>query len=603
MMAIRKIPERREVPAGHRWDLTALFNSDDDWGALFAETETRIGRYAEFRGRLAESAGVLHSALDFHLDLVRRIEKLYTYAHLKSDEDKSDQHFLGMHQRAVNLFTRASEAASFLTPEIQAVPGPVMDGFLAQSLLADYRFYLEKILRYRPHTRSTPEEEILAMSREMADSPSQAFGQLDNVDLDFGALTDGQGAEVELSHGNFLTFLTSADRDLRRRAFFQYYRAYDAHKNTLAAILAGSIRKDVFYARVRNFPSCRAAGLFADKVPEAVYDQLVSAVRGSLEPLFGYFRLRRRLFGLPELHIYDTYVPLVKDVDFRLPYEEAVDVCLQALAPLGDSYTAVLRQGLLGGWVDRYENRGKRSGAYASGCYDSPPYILLNYDERTINSLYTLVHEAGHAMHSYYSRRHQPYVDHDYTIFAAEVASTFNEALLSRHLLERYRDEPRMSRYVLNREIDNLRATLFRQTMFAEFELTVHRQAEDNEPLTLGAMTSAYRQLLETYFGDAVALDDVLCLEYLRIPHFYSPFYVYKYATGVSAALALAGEVMSGAPGARERYLGFLKLGGSRFPLDALLEAGVDLRSPDPVQRAAAHFGSLVERLAGLGGD
>jgi oligoendopeptidase F len=435
------------------------------------------------------------------------------------------------------------------------------------------------------------------MSREMAGASVQAFGQLDNVDLRFGALADERGVEVELSHGNFITFLSRPDRDLRRRAFFRYYQPYDAHKNTLAAMLTGSIRKDIFYARVRGFADCRASGLFTDNVPEEVYDNLIATVRRNLNPLFHYFDLRRSALSLPDLHIYDTYVPIATAVEFRLPYEEAVEICLRALRPLGEEYTSVLRQGLLGGWVDRYENRGKRSGAYASGCYDSPSYILLNYDENSLNSLYTLAHEAGHAMHSFYSRRHQPYVDHDYTIFVAEVASTFNEALLNRHLTEHFRTDAGMRQHVVNREVDNIRATLFRQTMFAEFELIVHRMAEVNQPLTLEAMTRVYRGLLETYFGEAVALDEVLSLEYLRIPHFYTAFYVYKYATGLSAALALAEKMMAGTAGARERYLDFLKLGGSKFPLEALMVAGVDMRTPEPVERAISHFGRRVEEL------
>jgi len=324
-------------------------------------------------------------------------------------------------------------------------------------------------------------------------------------------------------------------------------------------------------------------------------------VRRDLSPLFRYFEFRRRALALPDLHVYDTYVPIVKPLGFRLPYEEAVEICLSALHPLGEGYTSVLRQGLLGGWVDRYENRGKRSGAYASGCYDSPPLILLNYDENSLDSLYTLAHEAGHAMHSYYSRRHQPYVDHDDTIFVAEVASTFNEALLSRHLVERYRDDAGMRQHILNRDIDNIRVTLFRQTMFAEFELAVHRLAEANPALTLETMTQVYRALLRTYYGEAVVLDEVLSLEYLRIPHFYSAFYVYKYATGLSAALALAEQVISDPAEASRRYLDFLKLGGSRFTLDELLAAGVDMGTPEPVERAIAHFGSLVSELEKAG--
>ena len=387
-----------------------------------------------------------------------------------------------------------------MTPEIQAIPAPVMDAWLAAPALRPYRFHLEKILRDRPHTRTAAEEDLLAMSREMAAAAAQAFGQLDNADLRFGRLADESGREVELSHGNFMRFMLSRDRDLRREAFHRYYRAYDDHRNTLAALLAASVRRDVFYARARAFPNCRAHALFADNIPEAVYDRLVATVRAGLKPVFDYFEFRRKALGLSELHVYDTYVPLAEQAEVRMTYAQAVEVCTEALAPLGEGYTAEMRAGLLGGWVDRFENRGKRSGAYASGCYDSPPYILLNYDERTINSVYTLAHEAGHAMHSLYARRHQPYVDHDYTIFVAEVASTFNEALLTRHLLRMHSGDARMRRYLITREIDAIRATLVRQTMFAEFEHRVHRLAEDNRPLTLETLTGVYREIARGVF-------------------------------------------------------------------------------------------------------
>jgi len=386
-------------------------------------------------------------------------------------------------------------------------------------------------------------------------------------------------------------------RNIRRKAFFQYFQAYQNHRHTLAAILAQSIKKDLFYTRARNFSNCRAGALFGDNVPGAVYDNLIQTVKGNLAPLFKYFNFRQKVLGLKALHFFDTYVPIIEDVDFRMPYEEAVEVCIKALKPLGQEYGRILKQGLLGGWVDRYENRGKRSGAYSSGCYDSPPFILLNYEEHNINSLYTLIHEAGHSMHSYYSKEYQPYVDHDYTIFVAEVASTFNEDLLSRYLLEFYRDNPKMKAYILNREIDNIRATLFRQTMFAEFEKIIHNIVEGNNPLTLDVICEEYRKLLEIYFGDALILDPELSLECLRIPHFYSAFYVYKYATGVSAAIALAGNVVDGGDTARQAYLDFLKLGGSKFPLDELLEAGVDMSSTRPVARAIEHFSHLVDRL------
>ncbi|MEJ2282726.1 MAG: oligoendopeptidase F [Desulfobacterales bacterium] len=596
-MAKKLIAERKDVADGDKWVLTPLFKTDEEWEKLFSDLEKELERYADYRGRLNESVSLFKEALEFHLSLSRRIERLYTYAHLKSDEDKANQFYSGLHQRALNLYTRSSEMASFMTPEIQSMADDIIKRYLTDKSISEYRFYLEKILRYKPHTRSESEEQILAMSRELAGAPSQVFGQLDNVDLKFGTVTDESGNELELSHGNFTTFLINPRHDIRKKVFFQYYQAYQDHKHTLAATLAHSIKKDFFYSRARNFESCRVSALFNDNIPEAVYDNLIATVKANLAPLFKYLGFRQSVLGLEELHFYDTYVPLIADVHFHMPYGEAVEVCVRAVQPLGDEYARILKDGLLSGWVDRYENRGKRSGAYSSGCYDSPPYILLNYEENNINSLYTLIHEAGHSMHSYYSRKNQPYVDHEYTIFVAEVASTFNEDLLSRYLLAYYKDNPKMQAYILNREIDNIRATLFRQTMFAEFEKATHTAVEANEPLTLDVMTEIYHQLLETYFGDTLVIDPELSLECLRIPHFYSAFYVYKYATGISAAIALADKVVREGVTARQAYLDFLKLGGSQFPLEELLEAGVDMRSPEPVKRAINQFSALVDEL------
>ena len=596
-MTQKTIPERKDIPKEHRWDLSPMFSSDEEWDAMYSEVEKKLPFYETFRGKVGESAQTLAGAIGFSLETGRSIEKLYVYAHLKSDEDKSNQQYLGMYQRAVGLYTRAAEQASFFTPEVQRIEDSRIKEFLKEHILAEYRFYLEKILRYKPHTHDEKTEQILAMSQDFAQGTYQVFGQLDNVDLKFGKITDETGASTELSHGNFSTFLINPDREIRKKAFHQYYSEYKGHENTIATTLTYSDKKNIFYSRVRNFESARKAALFTDDVPEAVYDNLVSTVRKNLDPLFDYFRFRREVLGLDELHFYDTYVPIVPDIKFSMNYDEAVDVCEKALAPLGEDYMKTLKKGLTEGWVDRYENKGKRSGAYSSGCYDSPPYILMNFEEKNINSLYTLAHEAGHSMHSYLSKMNQPYVDHEYTIFVAEVASTFNEALLSRYLLDLYKDDPAMKAYILNREMDNFRATLYRQTMFAEFERECHAILEQNRPLTLEVIKEVYRKLLETYFGDTVVIDTELELECLRIPHFYSAFYVYKYATGISAAIALAEMVIEGGEKARDSYLDFLKLGGSKFPLDELLDAGVDMRSPEPVKKAIAHFEKRVGQL------
>lgn len=596
-MTSTRIPERKDIKKQDQWDLGQMYNNQNQWEADLKSIESQVSRYQDFKGHLGESIDVFREAWDFDLELSRTMEKVYTYAHLKSDQDKGNQENLALLQRCVTLYTKMSELSSYMTPEIQSLPEKTIQAYMDHESMSEARFSLEKIARYKPHTRSHEVEEVMAMMGEVSGTASQVFSQLDNVDIDFGSMEDEKGQEKELSHGNFSLFLKSPDRDVRESAFKQYYRSYENHRNTIATTLAGSIKKDWFYARTRKFDSCRQAALFSDNVPEDVYDNLLSTIRDNFDPLFDYFRLRQEMLGVDELHFYDTYVPLVKDVEFRLDYEQAVDICTHALQPLGEEYTSTLKDGLLNGWVDRYENQGKRSGAYSSGCYDSPPYILLNFEKDDLNSLYTMIHEAGHSMHSWLSIRNQPYINHGYTIFVAEVASTFNETLLSRYLLEKYRDDPVMTAYILNREIDNLRSTLYRQTMFAEFEKITHHAVEDETPLTLDFMTSSYRGLLQDYFGETMVIDDELQLECLRIPHFYSAFYVYKYATGISAAIALARGVMEGDAEKRDAYMKFLGLGGSMFPIDELKVAGVDMSTPGPVKEACTYFGSLVERL------
>lgn len=594
------IRERKDVPAADRWDLTEMFADDSAWEVLFREVEERLVGYGAYRGRLGETASILRAALDFDLGLSRDLERLSAYARMSSDEDLGEQEAQARLQRVADLQARAQEAASFLGPEIQAVPGETMRGFLASAELEGYGYLLEQTLRWRPHTRSAEVEEVLAQAAPALGSEGRTFQQLTDADFEFGRVRDAAGRDVPLSHGSFIRFLHSPDRRVRREAYEAYYRQYRLHRNSLAAMLEASARSDFFSARVRGFSSCLAASLFGDDVPESVYLGLIAGVRSGLESLHGYLRLRRERLELDELEIYDTYVPLAGAGDFRMEYDEAVEVCLEALAPLGEEYVGILGRGLRGGWVDRYENRRKRSGAYCCSCYDAHPGILLNYDPESITGLYTLAHEAGHAMHSFLSDRSQPYRYHSYRIFTAEVASTCNEILLSRFLLERRRQDRDLRAYVLNREIDNIRATLYRQTMFAEFELAAHALVEQHSALTLDSMTGIYRGLLEAYFGGIVAIDEFLPLECLRIPHFYSAFYVYKYATGLAAALALAEGVLKAAPGARDAYLDFLSLGGSLPPLECLRAAGVEMTSPEPVQRALGSFSGLVEEFRKL---
>jgi oligoendopeptidase F len=596
-MTEQNIKTRDEIQSSDKWDLSSLFTHDSQWEKALDELASKIDGYLRFNGRLKESAAVFKDAIEFDLQISREFEKIHTYAHLKNDEDRTNNHYKEMYERSLSLHTKIAEISSFLVPEMHSLPRELADSYVQDSLLAEYRVYAEKIFRFRAHTRSEEVEKILAMAGEVHHAPSEIFSQLDNADMKFGIVETDKGEKVELSHGNFSSFLQSRNREIRKKVFFQYYKSYDDHKHTIAAAFASSIKKDRFYGRVRNFPSALDAALFGEDVPLKVYENLISSVRSNAVHHKKYLNYRKKYLGLDELHFYDTYVPLVDGVEVHMPYDEAVDTCIKALAPLGSSYTNVLKEGLTTGWVDRYENRGKRSGAYSSGCFDSPPYILMNYREDNINSLYTLIHEAGHSMHSYCSHKTQPYHYADYTIFVAEVASTFNETLLSHYLLEKNKNNRDMRSYILNREIDNIRATLFRQTMFAEFEKIIHEKAERDEPITLDSICRDYRSLLDAYFGGAIVIDRELELEGLRIPHFYHAFYVYKYATGISAAIALAKKVLEGNAQATSDYLKFLSLGGSLFPIDELKTAGVDMSRRESVDDALSHFSTLVDNL------
>ncbi len=593
----KSLPARRQVPETDTWNLSPLFRSDKAWGRACAEAEGLYPKIAAFRGRLGRSPKLLRECCDFEIGLSRLLDKIGVYAHLRHSEDVADPACQGMLARFTFIATRAGEAASYIAPEIQAIPKDKMGAFLKSPLLAPYKFNLEKLLRFKPHILSEKEERLLAMQGEVAQTPSKVFDQLSDADMKFGTVVDETGCEVELSQGSFRTLLESPKRSVRKEAFNKYYAVHEGLGNTLAASLAGSVLQDVYTARARNFPSAREAELFGDRVPVAVYDSLIAAVRGELPTLYRYLDIRRRALRTKDLHAYDNHAPIVRTDSVRIPYGEAVETILEALAPLGDGYVRTLKEGLgAARWVDRYENRNKHSGAFSSGCYDSPPYILMNYKEEMLDSVFTLAHEAGHSMHSHFSHAAQPYQYGDYTIFVAEVASTFNEQLLAHHLFSRAKSRKRRAE-LINKEIDEIRGTIIRQTMFAEFEKNIHALAEAGEPLTLEVFRNSYRALLDAYFGPDFVIDPVLELEGLRIPHFYRAFYVYKYATGLSAAIALARSVVNGGEKERKRYLGFLQSGGSKYPLDQLRDAGVDLAKPHAVGQAMARFRELVDEL------
>jgi len=602
---VKKLPARGEVPERDRWDLSSLYASDDAWEADFKEWESQIPRYESFRGTLASGAEAIAACLKFDLEFDRLGERLGTYAFLKTAEDTANSTYQRMQARYMNVASRAGQASSYIRPELMAIEDAAMQQFLAAEVLKPYKLLLERVLRYKPYTLSDKEERLLAMQAEMSQAADQAFRQLNNADLKFGDLENEEGQRIELSHASFSTFLHSPNRDVRRRAFHQYYEAFDNHRNTLAATLNGSIQRDIYYARARGYDSALQAALFADDVPQDVYDNLIAAVRKHLPTVHRYYDLRRRAMKLDDIHHYDTYVPILSDLKVNYAWDQAVELVIESLRPLGSEYCSVLEAGLRGRWCDRYENQGKQSGAFSCGSFDGDPYILMNYQERVLDHVFTLAHEAGHSMHSYYSAKHQPFQYYNYVIFVAEVASTFNEQLLSRHMLANAKDDKERA-YLINREIDAIRGTVVRQTMFAEFEKLTHAMAEQGEPLTVESFTTVYRELLNAYFGPDFAIDNELRLECFRIPHFYRAFYVYKYATGLSAAVALSQKVLTGGEKELQDYLGFLKAGCSKFPLEILRDAGVDMASPEPVETTLTYFGKLVDELdqllTGMGG-
>jgi oligoendopeptidase F len=598
-MLLTQIPTRSEIPESDKWDLTHLFTDAGKWQEDFAWLQQAYPKLEQWKGRVGESAQTLADVLDFEKSLELKIERVYHYASLQLAEDSTNNEYLKRIGQVQNLLTKIGEAAAFVVPEIQAIGDEEFAKFIVDPALKDWMIKLRKIRRMKPHVLSVPEERLLALGSVALSGYDDTFSQLTDVDMKFGVLTDETGRETPLTQSSFSSFLVKRDHELRKRAFHQFYAEFRDHQYTLAASLGYSVKADVFHARARHYPSALEAALFPDDVPVAVYDGLVRSVRANLKPLFRYFDLRRRALDLRELHHYDTYVPLVPEIETRTSFDQAVEMVLAALAPLGKEYVDVLREGLRGRWVDRYENKGKRSGAFSSGSYGAPPYILMNYKEDVFADVYTLAHEAGHSMHSWFAQESQLFQDYQYPIFLAEVASTFNEELLTHHLLQQT-SNLKMRAYIINRQIDDLRGTLFRQTMFAEFEKIIHSIDESGDALTLDVFKSEYHKLLETYFAENFVVDAELDLECLRIPHFYHAFYVYKYATGISAAVALSERVLSGESGSVDAYLNFLRSGGSQFPLETLKAAGIDMTTSAPIESTLRLFERRLDELEAL---
>nr|WP_303933008.1 oligoendopeptidase F [Treponema denticola] len=597
-------PKRSEIAKSDKWNIELLFKNEEEWEAALAsipEGGKEILKYKEaFSKPETIDAATLLACLKASTGVDRIAEKVGNYAFLQKSSNEGDPENIKRISKYMMTVTELSAATSWLMPAIMEIPEEKIRSWIDPSSptgkdFADFKVSLEKTLHLKPHTLSDKEEKILSLLSEPHGTPSQAFSVLTNVDFDFGTITTKEG-DIKLTQSSYSKFMQNPDRALREKAYKQLYGTYGAHKNTIASLYTGQVQQNVALAKIRGYASAREKSLYVDKVPTAVYDNLIDTIHKNLKPLHKFYSLLKKHLGLKELRHYDVYMPLVSEVKKITPYNEAVDIITEALKPLGEEYVKTIRNGLLNGWVDKYENEGKRSGAFSAGGYDSDPYILMNYKEDVIRDVFTLVHEGGHSMHSWYSVRNNPYPCYHYTIFEAEVASTFNEELLFRHMLKTSTD-PKMRAYLLSVRASDILATLYRQTMFAEYEKITHALVESGTPLTVENLRSEYRKLLELYFGPEMVFEDVSDLEGMRIPHFYRAFYVYKYSTGISASMALAERVCSGGDKEREDYFKFLKSGGSRYPIESLKLAGVDMASPAPVQAACDNFAKIVDEL------
>jgi oligoendopeptidase F len=597
---VNKLPARSEIVVEDTWRLEDIFASDDTWEKEFQEVKALIPHVKDFQGKLGESAGSLYEALQFQDGLLERLGKLYAYSHMRYDQDTTNSFYQGLDDRMKNLYAQAASGLAFIVPEILSIDEEKLKGFLNEKEeLKLYEHSLEEINLQRPHVLPAEQEALLAEASEALGAAENTFGMLNNADLEFPSIKDEKGVEVEVTHGRFTTFLESANPRVRRDAFKAVYETYGKFRNTFSSTLSGNVKKDNFYARVRNYSSARAAALSDNNIPESVYDNLVSTINEHLPLLHRYVKLRKKVLGLDELHMYDLYTPLVKDVKMEISYEEAKDMILKGLAPLGEEYVGILKEGFENRWVDVHENKGKRSGAYSSGAYGTNPYVLMNW-QNNINNLFTLAHEFGHSVHSYYTRKTQPYPYGNYSIFVAEVASTTNESLLNDYLLNTIEDEQKRI-YLLNHYLEGFRGTVFRQTMFAEFEHLIHQKAQNNEALTAESLTNDYYELNKKYYGtEDIIVDEEIGLEWSRIPHFYYNYYVYQYATGFSAAAALSKGILTEGDPAVERYIGFLKAGSSDYPIEVLKKAGVDMTSKKPVEDALKVFEEKLTELEQL---
>lgn len=589
--------ERNEQKTENTWDLSALSPSGDAWDKDMRKLSKAFSKAGDFKGKLAESSDSLYQALCYYRDVSLEAERLGNWAFLMYETDGTDSSNMkraGIYQAEAAAFT---EEFSYFTPELLSIDEARISTWMKEKRFAEFRIWLKKTMREKDHVLSEKEERILSLYSPVSGSMQKAFMDLNNSDLDFGMI-DGE----KLTHGTYPIFIRNNDVGIREKAYRQYYKAYDEHKHTIADLYSSSVNEDIFQAKARGFKSSLEAALFPDNIPTSVYRQLINSVHEAFPVLHEYYKVKAEVLKKEKLHHWDCYMPMVEGLSSHHTYEEAVDIISEAIKPLGEEYRSTLVSGLTSErWVDRYENKGKRSGAFSAGGYTGNPYILTNYEEDVLDSVFTLIHEGGHSMHTWYSVRNNPYMCYNYSIFEAETASTFNECLLADYLLRKSESNDEKA-YIIGKRLDDIVATLFRQTMFAEFELIIHEKAERREAVTLDVLRSEYRRLLEAYFGPMMLFEDVSDLEGLRIPHFYTAFYCYKYATGISASIALSEKVLNGGEKERKDYISFLSSGGSEYPIRALKKAGVDMKSPEPVREATAYFAKLLNEFKSIRG-
>lgn len=593
-----KVITREQQEEKYTWNLQTIFESDEAFEEKYRELEGRLGEEKQFQGKI-DSSETLADALETERAISDEIGKLFVYAHLKHDQDTSNDTYSALESKARTLVVKFNTAWSFLVPEIMKIDQETLEAWRQDARLSEFSFDLEKLNKKREHVLSDKEERLLAQAGEVMSNPTSTFGMFNNADLEFPDAVDSEGNAHALTQGTYIDLLKSSDRTLRQSAYENLYSTYGAFKNTLSQTLQGVVSTHVFQAQARGYDSARHQALSNNFIPEAVYDNLVKTVNDHLHLMHRYTELRRKQLGVDKLRMYDVYTPMIKDVEFEMTYEEAKDWMLKSLEPMGETYLDIVKEGLGNRWVDVYENKGKRSGAYSSGTYGTNPFILMNWQDN-VNNLFTLTHEFGHSVHSYYSRQNQPSNKSGYSIFVAEVASNFNEALLADYMFKNLEDTKKKL-YLLNEQLEGFRGSVFRQTMFAEFEHKIHSMKESGEPLTAGSLNAVYGELNRKYFGDAVEYDEYIDVEWARIPHFYMNYYVYQYSTGYAAAASLSKQVLEGDEEVAERYINeFLKKGSADYPINVLKNAGVDMTTSEPIENAMKVFESQLDQFEAL---